>query len=218
MPVSLASPCRPAWALDAIAVGVLSACGLLFLPGAGRTPLGDPGHLLAQAAWLACAGALALRGAARPLFRLRLAALAAAGLAPFASWGVRFAGNPFLVGNGTLALLAGVWLLFELAETVVAEAERLRNPWLALEARRGIALLLYFLLIPVAAVHVSFALSLLVGRGAVLEDLRETWRLVPAALRWILVLPAIPVANVARLLWLLRSALCPPPPHKTEED
>ncbi|MBT3286596.1 MAG: hypothetical protein HN849_12780 [Victivallales bacterium] len=204
MPVSQASPCRPLWALDIAAAGTLLVCGLVFLPGAGRTPLGDLSGLLAVPAWGACLGVLLLRGCARPLFRLKLAALVVAGLAPFASWGVRFSGSLFLVANGTLASFVGVWFLFEVAEMVAAEAERLRNPGLVAAARKGIVYLLYFLLIPLAALHVSFALSCFVGRAAIVEDLRESWHLIPTPMRW---LPLLPVANVARLLWLLRGAL-----------
>ena len=204
MPVPQASPCHPLSALDAIAAGILLACGLVFLPGAGQTPLWDLSGILVFPSWVACAGVLALRGCARPLFRVKLAALLVAGLVPFSPWWLRSGGNLFLVVNGTLANFAAIWLAFELVELVIAEAERLHNPGLRRAGRTGLVMLIYFLLIPVTALHVSFALSLFVGGGAILEDLRESWHLVPAPMRW---LPLLPVANVARLLWLLRGAL-----------
>jgi hypothetical protein len=204
MPVPQVSPCHPLRALDAIAAGILLVCGLVFLPGAGRTALGDLSSLLVIPAWVACLGVLCLRGYARPLFRVKMAALLVAGLVPFASWWVRFGGNLYLVVNGTLASFTGIWLLFELAELVLAEAERLRIPGLVSAGRNGIVVLIYFLLIPVAALHVSFALSMLLGKGPLLEDLQASWHFVPAPMRW---LPLLPVANVARLIWLLRGAL-----------
>jgi hypothetical protein len=204
MPVSQASPCHPLRALDAIAAGILLVCGLVFLPGAGRTALGDLSSLLVVPAWVACLGVLFLRGCARSLFRAKAVALLVAGLVPFASWWVRFSGNLYLVVNGTLAIFAGIWLLFELADMVLAEGERLRNPGLVSAARGAIVALIYFLLIPVAALYVSFALSLLLGKEPLLEDLRDSWRLVPGVMRW---LPLLPAANVARLIWLLRGAL-----------
>lgn len=204
MPVPQASPCHPLSALDAIAAGILLACGLVFLPGAGQTPLWDLSEIIVIPAWVTCAGILTLRGCARPLFRVKLAALLVAGLAPFGPWWLRYGGNLFLVLNGTLANFAAIWLAFELVELVLGEAERLHNPGLHRAGRNGLILLIYLLLIPVTALHVAFACSLVGGGNTILEDLRESWQLAPSPMRW---LPLLPVANVARLLWLLRGAL-----------
>ncbi len=204
MPVPPTSPCQPLPALDAIAAGVLLVCGLIFLPGAGHSPFWDLSGIVAVPAWLACLGVLALRHSARPLFRAKLAAIALAGLAPFAAWGFRYGGNLLLVVNGTLATFAAIWFAFEIVELVVAEARRLGNRDLLRAGRNGLFLLTYFLLIPVAALHVSFALSVLADTGAILEDLRDSWYLVPAPLRWV---PLLPAANVGRLAWLLRATL-----------
>lgn len=216
MPAPPASSCHPLPALDAIAAGVLLVCGLVFLPGAGRTPFWDLSALTVLPAWLACLGALSLRDGARPLFRTHLVALLVAGLAPFAIWGTRYGGNLFLVANATLATFAAIWLAFELVALVRAEAERLGDARLLRDAHRGLFLLTYFLLIPVAALHVSFLLSLFTGSGAILEDLRDSWHLVPAPMRW---LPLLPAANVGRLVWLLRGALATrlPPPASAKE-
>ncbi|MDX9981727.1 MAG: hypothetical protein RBU25_17030 [Lentisphaeria bacterium] len=204
MPVPQPSPCQPLPALDAIAAGVLLVCGLVFLPGAGQSPFWDLSGIVAVPVWLACLGMLVLRHSARPLFRAKLAALALAGLAPFAAWSFRYGGNLFLVVNGTLATFAAIWFAYEIVELVVAEARHLGNPDLLRAGRNGLFLLTYFLLIPVAALHVSFALSILADSGAILEDLRDSWHLVPAPLRWI---PLLPAANVGRLAWLLRATL-----------
>lgn len=207
MPVPQASPCHPLSALDAIAAGVLLVCALVFLPGVGQTPLGDLSGVLVFPSWVACAGVLTLRGCARPLFRAKLAALLVAGLVPFVSWGLRFGGNIFLVVNGTLASFTAIWLAFELVELVIAEAERLHNPGLWRAGRTGLVMLIYSLLIPVTALHVAFALFLAGGSGAILEDLGESWHMLPAAVHWARWIPLVPIANVARLLWLLRGAL-----------
>jgi hypothetical protein len=204
MPVPQSSSCQPLSALDAVAFGVLLVCGLIFLPGAGHSPFWDLGGVVVVPAWIACLGVLLLRNCARPLFRAKLAALALAGLAPFASWGFRYGGNLFLVVNSTLATFAAIWFAYEVVEVVIAEAGRLGSPSLLRAGRHGLFLLTYFLLIPVAALHVSFALSILADTGAVLEDLGDSWHLVPAHLRWI---PLLPAANVGRLVWLLRGTI-----------
>jgi hypothetical protein len=165
---------------------------------------GDLSGLVVLPVWLACLGVLMLRGCAVSLFRAKLAAIAVAGLAPFVSWWLRFGGSLYLVLNGTMATFAAIWLLFELVELVLAEGERLHNPGLVQAGRGGLLFLIYFLLIPVAALNVAFVLSIARGHGVIPEDLAESWQLVPAPLRW---LPIVPVANVARLLWLLRGAL-----------
>jgi len=214
MPVPPAPPCHPLPALDAIAAGVLLVCGLVFLPGAGHNPLWSLSGIVAVPAWLACLGVLALRNCARPLFRAKLAAITTAGLAPFASWGLRYGGNLFLVVNGTLAAIAAIWFAFEVVEMILAEARRLDDPELTRACRNGLFLLTYFLVIPVAALHVSFALSILANTGTILEDLRESWHLVPAPLRWV---PLLPAANVGRLVWLLRGSLAAQAPANLSE-
>ncbi len=193
-------------ALDGIAYSTVALAVVIAHPMLGRTPLGDLANLhllplLALAVSTFAVPTELLPGSDKwraNVWRLRLAVTLTFGLAPFVSWWLRAPDNAYLIAAGALALFAGVWYLLELATMVHELCAHCHEPRLTLESRVARVLVLYFVLIPTVAVHVSFTSALVFYRGTVLADLLRTWLFVPALVRLFMVLS---VLNLAWVVW-----------------
>lgn len=192
-------------ALDGIAYGLLAVAVIVCHPELGRTWLGDLSnlHLLPLAGMAVATYALPAgnRGDSNwhgARWRLRVAVLLALGLNPFISWWVRSVDNVYLLLTAAAAMFASVWYLLELAVALRVLLHSCGSPKMEMEARIARVLILYFIMIPTTAVHVSFAGALLMFPGTALSDLLRTWSFVPSFVRGLMLLA---VLHVEWLLW-----------------
>lgn len=153
-------------ALDAIvyAFGLLTV--MLIFPSAGRNELGQfglvlmiPALALAAAVWWLPETFHALEKWPGVVTGLRAAAIALAGLAPFALYWLRSPADPYLFVN---ALLCGIALLalFQLLNSLVGQLAGLVGyTALEVEARLTGMLVFYLSLVPYLAFHVVIAVG-----------------------------------------------------------
>jgi len=196
---------RLARALDGIAYGLLAAAVILCHPQLGQTRLGELSnlHLIPllgmTVATFALPDGLNSQGAWHSArWRLRLSALLALGLNPFVAWWVRTVDNAYLLTVAVAALFVALWYLLELAAALRVLFQACREQRMVTEARVARILILYFIVIPTTAVHVSFVTALIAFPGTTLSDLLRTWAFVPTFVRGLTLLA---VLNLAWMLW-----------------
>ncbi len=214
MPTCLPGDHPARWrALDSQAWALVTMVCTLYLPQVGRTCLGELSLLyMGPVAW-ATLSVLALgepSGLARTwqLWRLRAAWICFAGLAPFLSWWLRCVNLPYLAVAALLAMLSACWAFLETCAMVGHLARSRGLPGLALDALLARIALLYFLVIPLLALWVTFAAALLAGWATVPGDWLRLWRQVPPWGRLLLTYaPVVALMNLARLLLRATSGL-----------
>ncbi len=135
--------------------------------------------------------------------RLRLAAAACLGLAPFCSWWQRSDGNLYLLVCSGLGLCACCWYLMELLR-LAQHLARGRCLWLHRLAGATCWALFYLSLIPVLSIYITFVVGYFTIPGVGLLDLQRLWGMLPDVCNAVLVLP---VAAAVAVLWCLAAVL-----------
>lgn len=202
---------RLARALDGIAYCLLATTLIVFLPFAGRTPLGELGHLhIVPVLGICCA---TLRFPDLPnrdgtenglIWRLKAASLAALGLTPFISWWLRTLESPYFLIVGTAGLFAANWYLFELASFVRQVFVICGDDRLLFEAKLARGMIFYCVFIPTLGVNLTFLGALLLVPETVLSDLLRTWEFLPHPVRFLMLLA---ILNLLFLIWRAHSVV-----------
>lgn len=207
MPTRLPGDHPSRWrALDAQAWALVTMVCTLYLPQVGRTYLGDLSLLYMGPVVWALLAVLALGepvGLRRPwqAWRLRAAWISFAGLGPFVAWWLRCADLPYLAVAAFLAMLSACWAFLETCALVARLARSRALPGLAVDALLARIALLYFLVIPLLALWVTFVAALLAGWATLPGDWLRLWRQVPPWGRVLLTYaPVLALMNLARLL------------------
>lgn len=193
--------------LDGLGCALAAAVFLLALPC--RRAGWHAGFVDPLAAWPLVFGAAAVFGFGVPpelagswrIWRWRASWLVLAGTAPFAAWWSRCPEPVYLGVGAALALAAAPWAMLEAAAAIGTMAQHRCQPGLAREALIARIVLLYLLLIPAAAMLVTFGLALLTGSAHVPDDWLRFWRVVPGWGQAVVTYgPMLAVLNLARLL------------------
>lgn len=185
-------------ALDAIYYALAAFFVLLVHPSLGRDQLGIADIMCALpafvVAWSSFGLPLAFPGNSNwpsGVFRLRLFALALAGLTPLGIWWSADPYNSYLMVNCVLAVFAAAGVLFYLNLLVCELAAASGNKGTELEARVVRYMLFYLLLVPLAIVTVAVILLAIKFGFHPYDVLRQITSRLPGPALLALVLPIL---------------------------
>lgn len=196
--------------LDAIVYGLAATVVCLAHPAVRTTALDEPSSVFVIPLAGVAAATLALPSEAyggewpAAVWRLKLAAMSMAGLAPFASWWWRAQGSAYFALAAGLAVFASIWYAIELTSALAEVARTCAAPSLLRRAVVTRVLLLYLVLAPAVAVAATFLGSLALVSESGLRDLRSLCAVIPTFLRFLGLLPLI---EAGALAWECRTAV-----------
>ncbi len=193
--------------LDALFLGLLGTAVCLLEPHLRLTPLGDlsllytfPAIWSGVAGWRVCVAGRQFfvgRTGLDP-WRLQLSLVCALGLSPFVSWWSRTDDSAYLAFFAGVALPAAGWFLLELTSWFRRSARTMGWTDLARRARFDEGVVLFCLLAPFTAVYLTGVLTFVFFPGTVSAEVKEVWRLLPAALKLVMCLAFFEVLALMR--------------------
>jgi hypothetical protein len=165
------------------------------------------------------------------VLRTKLAALATLGLAPFVAWSLRAPDRLYLLAGAACAVAAAVWLMLELLDLAGIVFLACRHHRMATCSRLTRGVVVYLLVVPIAAVATAYVGGDLFSSDGIPRDLLRLWLRLPLTVRTVL---GVPLALFLAVLWHVRTVLArqihtqtadgrtpadppPPPPTSTQE-